>query len=131
MTSIESIDPDEPMFEIYANDRHVATMFDPRFEGMFWCSYRLEAVDGCGDQIIHNAQTWERVAFEVRDMHGAPLSRPTFSGGFADFCDRKTNRLTFRSLWSPTPSLASRLFAACAAMLGYNRQQERSHRTKA
>ncbi len=100
---MQDIDANEPIFQIYSNDQHVATMFDPRFEDMFWCSYRIEPVDVNGDVVIHDAKTWEPVAFEVKDMKGDVPNSNTFSGGFADFCDRKTDRLTFRSLWPPRP----------------------------
>lgn len=120
---MQDIDPNAPIFQIYSNDRHVATMFDPRVEEMFWCSYRIEPVDANGDLVIHDSKTWEHVAFEIRDMRGDTPNPKTFSGGFEDFCDRKTDRLAFRSLWPPIPSLASRIFTACATMFGYNQRK--------
>ena len=115
--------PDLPLFAIYANDRLVAKMFDPRSEDMFWCSYRVEAVDEYGDQVIHDGETWERVAFAVRDMHSGLPHPSTFSGGHADFCDRKTDRLLFRSLWPPRPKRVSRFFSACAALFRKTQQE--------
>lgn len=126
---MEHIDPGEPMFHIYADAKHVATMFDPRFEDMFWCSYRLEPVDGSGDVIIHDGKTWEKVAFVVKDMDGNVPNPNTFSGGFHDFCDRKTDRLSFRSLWPPQPprvSLATRVLNAIAKVFRYNTEQQDS-----
>ncbi len=56
---MQHIDPEEPMFHIYVDAKHVATMFAPRFDDMFWCSYRLEPVDERGDVIIHDGKIWE------------------------------------------------------------------------
>ncbi|QDV86840.1 hypothetical protein TBK1r_58650 [Stieleria magnilauensis] len=126
MANVENRDRDAPMFVIYCNERRVATMFDPQFEDMFWCSYRLEPIDEFGDRVIHDVTIWEHVAFVVKDMQGNLPNSNTFSGGFADFCDRKTDRLSFRSLWPPRPSLTSRVFAAFAGLVGCNSQTRKN-----
>lgn len=100
---MDGIDPNKPVFQIYASGRCVALMFDPRFEDMFWCSYRIEPVDQAGDLVIHDPQTWQLVAFAVKDMDGRETKPKTFSGGYQDFCNRHTDRLTFRSLWPRRP----------------------------
>lgn len=126
---MENIDPSEPIYEIHANDRCVAIMFEPEFDDMFWCSYRLEPVDQFGDSVIHDENTWEKVAFSVRDKKGREPNPLTFSGGFTDFCSRTTDRLSFRSLWPPRPPRASftaRLFAAAASLFGYNQGDQSS-----
>lgn len=116
---MEEIDPAKPMFYIEVKDRRVAVLFDPRLEDMFWCSYRLEPVDDQGDLIIHDDRTWETVGFVVKDQDGRMPNPLTFSGGFRDFCDRKTDRLSFRSLWPPRPSLVSRGYRAAASLFRF------------
>lgn len=126
---MKDIDPSEPIFEIHTNDRCVAIMFDPKLEDMFWCSYRLEPVDKHGDSVIHDEATWENVAFSVKDKNGREPNPLTFSGGFADFCCRTTDRLSFRSLWPPRPpraSLGARLLAAASSLFGYNQEDQSS-----
>ena len=126
---MESIDPSEPLFQIHVDDRCVAIVFDPRFEDMFWCSYRLEPVDEHGDSVIHDEKTWEKVAFSAKDKDGREPNPLTFSGGFSGFCSRETDRLSFRSLWPPQPPIASigtRLIAAVASLIGYNREDRNS-----
>ena len=118
---MEHIDPDEPLFRIYVDARHVATMCDPHVEDMFWCSYRLDPADESADIIIHDGKTWETVAFVVKDMDGNVTNPRTFSGGFYDFCDHKTDRLSFRSLWPtkhPRMSRGTRIFNAIAKVIG-------------
>jgi hypothetical protein len=59
-------------------------------------------------------------------MDGNIPNPNTFSGGFGDFCDRKTDRLSFRSLWPPLPpklSLGARIRTAVAKRFGYNAEQ--------
>ena len=101
---MDGIDPQEPIYNVYVDGVLVATLFEPRIDDMFWCSYRVEPTNEYGDLAIHDETTWERVNFTVTDMCGAVPSRKTFSGGYHGFCDRKSNRLSFRSLWPPGES---------------------------
>lgn len=120
---MDGIDPSQPIFRIFANGKHVATLFDPRFDDMFWCSYTLQPVDADGDAVIHDGLTWERVAFVVEDMNGHEPNPNTFSGGFRDYCERKTDRLSFRSLWPPRPpkpSRSTRFINAITRLVRYN-----------
>lgn len=126
---MEHIDPDEPLFRIFVDGKHVATLCDPHVEDMSWCSYRLTPVDESADIIIHNGKTWEKVAFVVTDMDGNFPNSHTFPGGFYDFCDRKTDRLSFRSLWPPHPPRmprGTRVFNAIAKVFGYKPKQQNS-----
>lgn len=93
---------DEPIFDVFVDGAHVASLFDPQFADMFWCSYRVEATDAEGDQIIHDEKTWELVNFTVKDRFGNIPNPHTFSAGYGNFCARNSDRLTFRSLWPPT-----------------------------
>ncbi len=102
----------EPVFDVYVDGSRVATLVDPEWEDMFWCSYRVEPTSEEGDRIVHDEQTWELVNFVVRDTKGGVPNPNTFSGGHRLFCDRKSDRLSFRSLWPPQPSMVERCGAA-------------------
>lgn len=111
---MENMDPNEPIFELHVNGVHVATLFAPEWEEMFWCSYRLEPTSDEGDAAIRDEKTWETVNFTVTDCNGRFPNSNTFTGGYREFCDRKSDRLSFRSLWPPRPkrSTAARLWLA-------------------
>ncbi len=48
-----------------------------------------------------------------KDKKGRVPNPNTFSGGYQTFCERKSDRLSFRSLWPPRPSMVER----CGAWL--------------
>jgi hypothetical protein len=101
---MEQIDPEEPMYELLVNGRKVATLCAPRWEDMFWCSYQVNPTDADAECVIRDTKTWETVNFEVRDSRGGIPNQLTFSGGYTEFCNGNTDRLTFRSLWPPQPT---------------------------
>lgn len=103
-------DPNSPLFSLVIDGVRVATLHDPEYEEMFWCSYRVEPTTDEGDRLIHDEKTWELVRFSIEEINGMPLQLRTFSGGYEDFCSRKTNRLSFRSLW-PSHQKSESLFA--------------------
>lgn len=105
------------LFEMHCNGEIVATLSQPIFEDMFWCSYFIVAINEKGDAIIHNEKTWELVDFVIKAKNGSILN--TFSGGYQDFCNRKTDRLTFRSLWPQEPTLFERFLVVILGWSGY------------
>ncbi|HBJ37182.1 MAG TPA: hypothetical protein DDZ51_20995 [Planctomycetaceae bacterium] len=104
---MEHIDPEEPMYELFVDGKKVATLCAPRWEDMFWCSYQIKPTDADAELVIRNTNTWETVNFTVRDSRGGIPNQHTFSGGYTDFCDGKTDRLTFRSLSPPQSTRAN------------------------
>jgi hypothetical protein len=103
--------PDPPIYDLFVGEVHVATLFDPHFEEMFWCSYRVEPTDLESDAVIHDENTWQNVDFVIKDKAGRQPNPHTFSGGFQDFCARKSKRLSFRSLFPPEKPRTSRVQA--------------------
>jgi hypothetical protein len=101
---MQSIDPEEPIFELHVNGKQVATLCTPRWEDMFWCSYRIKPLDADAERIVRDTKIWETVSFIIKDSQGGIPNQHTFSGGYTDFCDGRTDRLTFRSLWPPQPT---------------------------
>lgn len=98
---MENFDPEEPIYELLVDGKQVATLCAPRWEDMFWCSYRIKPTDPDAERVIRNTKTWETINFTVRCCRGEIANQNTFSGGYTDFCNGKTDRLTFRSLWPP------------------------------
>ena len=95
-------DPAVAAFEIFVGDQKVAQLFEPKWKEMFWCSYRVEPTDEEADKILRDEKLWDEVKFEVKAKDGRIIS--TFAGGdFAAFCNRQTDRLSFRSLWPVDP----------------------------
>ncbi|QDV13533.1 hypothetical protein CA51_34230 [Rosistilla oblonga] len=111
-----------PIYFLFVESRCVATLADPRVEEMFWCSFRIEPVDQWGDAIVHDPKTWETVGLVIKDHDGNVTNPHVFSGGFDDFCDRKTDRLAFRSLFPTAASkrscLRRKLLSAFAKLFG-------------
>ena len=100
---METIDPEEPIYELHVNGRRVAMLCAPRWEDMFWCSYQIRPIDQEADRVLRDRKIWETVNFTIKDSRGGFPNRHTFSGGYTEFCDGNTDRLTFRSLWPPQP----------------------------
>ena len=98
---MDNIALNNPIFDLFVDDVHVATLYEPVFDDMFWCSYRVKPVNAEGDMIVHDEKVWESVNFTVKDRSGRIANPNTFSGGFQSFCDRTSDRLSFRSLWLP------------------------------
>ena len=98
---MRDVDPNETAYQLCVKDRHVANLLSPRWEDMFWYSYRIMPLGEKEDKIVRDQMIWQNVTFTLRDRHGSPLDISTFSGSYGDFCDRKTDRLTFRSLGPP------------------------------
>jgi hypothetical protein len=91
-------DPAAVAFEIFVGDQKVGQLFEPKREEMFWCSYRVESTDEQADKILRDEKVWSEVNFKVKAKNGRIVS--TFTGGdYVAFCNRKTDRLSFRSLW--------------------------------
>jgi hypothetical protein len=96
----EKPDPNAPVFELFVEDAKAALLYDPKWEEMFWCSYRVAPVSEDADRILHQEATWTEVRFTVRAKDGRIPNAQTFTGGdFAQYCRRETERLSFRSLW--------------------------------
>lgn len=91
---------DEDIFFLFQKERCLATLSQPRFEDMFWCSYKVSSVDGA-ETIIRDKTIWDAVDFEVRDAAGRIPNPHTFAGRVIEFCDGETDRVGFRSLWPP------------------------------
>jgi hypothetical protein len=72
--------------------------YEPKREEMFWCSYRVEPISETADRVLHGEVIWNEVKFTVKAKDGRILN--TFTGGdFVSYCQRKTETLSFRSLW--------------------------------
>ena len=90
-----------PIYEFFVGEVKVALLYEPKFEEMFWCSYRIEPVSKKADEILRDERIWENVKFTIKAADGSFPNSNTFGGGSKDFCDGKTNRMLFRSLWPP------------------------------
>lgn len=90
-----------PIYHLYVDDIHIASLSEPEQEDMFWHSYLLTPTSESAGLILRNKKTWEQVNFTVKDLDGDIPNSNTFSGGYDSFCLGKTNRLTFRSLAPP------------------------------
>jgi hypothetical protein len=89
-----------PTFELFAGDEKLAQMHDPKWEEMFWCSYRISPVSEAADRVLREEAIWSEVRFTVRTKDGVVPNPHTFPGGdFAAYCKRETDRVSFRSLW--------------------------------
>ena len=94
------LDPNAPVFELFVGDEKMAILYEPKREEMFWCSYRVEPISETADRILHDEATWTEVRFKVSAKDGGIPNPHTFTGGdFVTYCQRETDRLTFRSLW--------------------------------
>jgi hypothetical protein len=102
---MQPADPITPIFEVYVEERKVATLHEPQRVEMFWCSYRVEPTSTEADEVLHNEAIWAEVKFTVKAADGSTPNSHTFTGGdYVSFCRRETNRLSFRSLWPSAPS---------------------------
>jgi hypothetical protein len=92
---------DAPVFELFVGDEKLAHLHEPKWEEMFWCSYRIVPLSDAADRILHDETTWKEVRFTVRAKDGTPNPHTFTGGNFVIFCKRDTDRLSFRSLWPP------------------------------
>jgi hypothetical protein len=99
----DSLEDGDPVFFLHHDGAVVAELYDPQYVDMFWCGYRVKPTSAFADAVIHNETIWQKVDFAVKSADGTVPNQHTFTGGFRTFCERKTDRLTFRSLWPPTP----------------------------
>lgn len=90
----------EPVFNLYVNGLRVADLFDPQPVEMFWCSYRVVATTSANDLLIHNCNLWEEADYTIKPLHAPHTNQQTITGPYQEFCERKTDRLWFRSLWA-------------------------------
>ncbi|MEN9360560.1 MAG: hypothetical protein RL095_2095 [Verrucomicrobiota bacterium] len=96
---LEGFDRTQPVFHLYVDGKHLATLFEPAAEDMFWYSYRVEPVDGAASTLLRDPLIWQEIKFSIQDLKGQ--RQETFSGGYDDFCHGRTSRLSFRSLYPP------------------------------
>ncbi len=102
--TLDDFDPDVAIYDLYLDEVHIAKLYEPRFEEMFWCSYRVEAVSDEGDAIVHDETLWQGVDVKVFDAEGnEPGALIAAIPSCEDFCARETDRMMFRSLWPPQP----------------------------
>jgi hypothetical protein len=101
---MQPADPSTPVFEVYVEQRKVATLHGPQWVEMFWRSYRVEPTSEEADAVLHNEAIWAEVKFTIKATDGSTPNPHTFTGGdYVNFCRRETNRLSFRSLWPSAP----------------------------
>lgn len=91
---------DNPVFSLYVDELRVADLFDPQPVEMFWCSYRVVATTSANDLLIHNCNLWEEADYTIKPLHAPHTNQQTITGPYQEFCERKTDRLWFRSLWA-------------------------------
>jgi hypothetical protein len=97
-------DPNTPIFEHFLEQKKVASLYEPWFDDMFWCSYRVEPVSKAADKLLHDEATWDELMFTVKTPDGSEPDLPAIpSLNAIEFCRRETDRLVFRSLWPPSP----------------------------
>ena len=101
MNSQATIDPNVAIFELFQGDKKLATLYDPKREEMFWCSYRIEPTSEEADTVLRSDEIWNEVKFTIKDPDGSFPNPNTFSGGHEAFVRKETDRLSFRSLWPP------------------------------
>ena len=76
----------------------VAELSDPQPVDMFWWDYSISAIDEDGEAKLRDPLLWQEVGFTIVDAENLQPNANTFSGGYDQFCDGSTNRLSFRSL---------------------------------
>ena len=89
------------IYFLIINGSQAAELSDPRFGDMFWWDYQITPTDEASDAIIRDPYVWETVNFSIVDADNRQPNTLTFSGGYNDFCDGLTDRLSFRSLPPP------------------------------
>jgi len=93
--------PEIAIYELYIGKEKIAFLYDPRFSDMYWCSYRVDPISDQANEVLRDECIWENVKFTIKAMDGTFPNQNTFGGSSKDFCDRKTNRMSFRSLGPP------------------------------
>ncbi|TWU09925.1 hypothetical protein Poly21_52530 [Allorhodopirellula heiligendammensis] len=88
-----------PLYVIEVDRATLAELTDPAWRDMFWCEYTLRPTDDESDAALHDPNLWNDVLFAVRHVRTQTIAENCFSGGFDLYCQRETDRLTFRSLW--------------------------------
>lgn len=80
-----------------------ACLTDPHRPDMFWFSYLIEPVSEEMDARLRDESIWNESNYMLQ-RPGHPIPPPdwkldwTFSGRWVEYCERKTNRMSFRSL---------------------------------
>jgi hypothetical protein len=97
----EEFAPDQALFRLYVDGEHVATLFEPAFEDMFWYSYRVKTVNESAASILRDPLIWQEVRFTVQDLKGRVQDTFAGSSSAKAFCQGENGRVTFRSLYPP------------------------------
>jgi hypothetical protein len=104
-----------PLYVIEVDGAVLAELTDPSWSDMFWCDYTLRPTNDESDAALHNPNLWNEVLFAVRHVRTQTIAEHCFAGGSDLYCQRQTDRLSFRSLWPRyedelnPPGLISRL----------------------
>ena len=91
----------EPIYYLCVDGACVAELSDPQWLDMFWWEYCVTPVSESGASAIRDHLVWENVNFTIVDRSNCEPNPKTFSGGYEEFCNGDTNRLSFRSLPPP------------------------------
>ncbi len=104
------VDDTGPWFDLFFPDAdsteyvQVGRLLDPRFEDMFWHSYRIEAVSSEAEVLLRHEQVWQADNFIVQLPDCSPpritSKTRTYPGlrGTREYCAGRTDRMSFRSL---------------------------------
>lgn len=96
--------PERVCFHLLVDDRLMAELVEPSWGDMFWCEYTVRAVDERAERLLRTPELWNHVGFTIRHAETGEEYENCFSGGFDEFCQGKTDRLWFRSLWPFDPA---------------------------
>jgi hypothetical protein len=98
---LDVLEPQRPFFEIWADGIKMADLIEPAGEEMFWCSYKLIPASQSYEQRLREFDFWNECKFEIRSPVTLQTTGISFAGcsSFKDYCEYKTDRIDFRSLW--------------------------------
>lgn len=123
---MEILDPTAAIYTLFIDEQPAALLYEPRFEEMFWCSYRLEARCARSERLLREERLWQEVGFTIRADKGVEPNPLTISGAYQAFCAGETDRMAFRSLWPPAhrivqpPKPQPRILRLLTRLLGRN-----------
>ena len=88
-----------PLYLMEIDDAIIAELTEPLWSDMFWCDYIVTPTNADADILLHDPELWNQVRFAVRHVQTQVIVENCFAGGFDPYCERESDRVSFRSLW--------------------------------